>query len=53
LTMNLVPEGLLKSFLDPVRGKEFLQFVREADPFMMFDLSLDIFHSSRSLRNSN
>ena len=48
-----MPEGRLKLFLDPMRGKEFLQFVREADPLMMFDLSLDIFHSSRSLRDSN
>jgi hypothetical protein len=37
-----VPQGRLKLFFHPMHGKEFLQFVREAEPLVMFDLPQDI-----------
>jgi hypothetical protein len=53
IQIRVVPKGRLSSFLDLVHGKKLFQFVREADPLVMFDLSLDIFHSGRSLRDSD
>jgi hypothetical protein len=48
-----VPSGTAGIFIDSMDGKKFLQLVLEADPFVVFDLSQDIFDGCCFLRNTD